>query len=124
MRRAGARIQASTAAAICLSWGSPAAIIKHRPVTKRPKAIHLGSMANLIVAPTTCRHRNYGARGPSAMRLSRGATAQSPDGLLFTPATDLSGSGASGGVRPRSSRYRRDGERRANVLVTKLVANP
>src|SRR6478735_4899753 len=57
------------------------------------------------------------------MRLSRGATAQSPDGLLFTPATDLSGSGASGGVRPRSSRYHRDGERRANVLVTKMVAN-
>jgi hypothetical protein len=49
-------IQASTAAAICLSWGSPAAIIKHRPVTKRPNAIHLGSMAILIVAPTTCRH--------------------------------------------------------------------
>ena len=48
--------QASTAAAICLSWGSPAAIIKHRPVTKRPNAIHLGSMANLIVAPTTCHH--------------------------------------------------------------------
>ena len=50
-------IQASTAAAICLSWGSPPAIIKHRPVTKRPNAINLGSMANLIVGPpTTCRH--------------------------------------------------------------------
>ena len=54
--RVGICIQASTAAAIFLSWGSPAAIIKHRPVMKRPNAIHLGSMANLIVAPTTCRH--------------------------------------------------------------------
>jgi hypothetical protein len=35
---------AKMAAAMCLSWGSPAAIIKHRPVTKRPNAIHLGSM--------------------------------------------------------------------------------
>ena len=44
--------QASTAAnptAMCLSWGSPAAIIKDRPATKRPNAINLGSMANLIV---------------------------------------------------------------------------
>jgi hypothetical protein len=54
--RSGICIQASTAAAICLSWGNPAAIIKHKPVTKRPNAINLGSMANLIVAPTTCHH--------------------------------------------------------------------
>ena len=49
--RAGTCIQASTAAAIFLSWGIPAAIIKQRPVMKRPNAIHLGSMANLIVSP-------------------------------------------------------------------------
>ena len=29
--------------------GRPAANIKNRPVTKRPNAIHVGSMANLIV---------------------------------------------------------------------------
>ena len=37
--------------AVCVqaSVGRPAANIKHRPVTKRPKAIHLGSKAHLIV---------------------------------------------------------------------------
>ena len=32
---------------ICIQarWGRPAANIKHRPVTKRPNAIHLGSIA-------------------------------------------------------------------------------
>jgi hypothetical protein len=36
---------------MCLRCGSPAAIIKHRPATKRPNAINLGSKANLIVGP-------------------------------------------------------------------------
>jgi hypothetical protein len=37
--------------ATCLSWGIPAASIKHKPTTKRPNAIHLGCMMDLNGSP-------------------------------------------------------------------------
>ena len=107
----GTCFQASAAtkpAAICLSWGSPAAIIKHRPVTKRPNAIHLGNMANLIVAPTTCRHcilrRGLAGGNEVVWRCNRGPlTARLRAGLLFTPAAAPFGSG--GAARSLSDKH-------------------
>ena len=43
---------------VCIQarWESPAANIRPRPVTKRPNAIHLGNMANLIACGPHDKH--------------------------------------------------------------------
>ena len=68
---------------------------------KRPNAIHLGSMANLIVAPTTRHHGSYGALRPEARRSECGAVrpaVDNPDRLRLNLRTS-SGPSGSGSTR-------------------------